>query len=173
MTNVSPWTSIATRSSASGVPVARANGATPVARLTRNGPSTRTFVKLVIPKLRVAAPAGELKAAETTKAKRMALRMCGPSYTRIKPGLRAANIPRAGLGHVALRAAGHFDVAGSHNADLGRAARVGADAARSRDRDFRCLGSDPARVDIARPGDVILRRLRFARLSLHAARPGD
>jgi hypothetical protein len=41
-TKVSPRTSTATRSSAEGEPVAVANGATPVVRLTLYGPSTRT-----------------------------------------------------------------------------------------------------------------------------------
>ena len=44
--------------------VALANGATPVVSMTLYGPSTRTFSKLVIPKLRVAAPAGAASASD-------------------------------------------------------------------------------------------------------------
>src|SRR3954469_23500534 len=121
--------SIATRSSAWGDPVARANGATPVARLTRNGPSTRILVNPVIPKLRVAAPAGELAAAMVAiEAMRMVLRMCAPSYLRVKHALRAVDIARSGLAHFALGAAGHIDVARPHDGDVGCVLGVGAHA---------------------------------------------
>jgi hypothetical protein len=71
---VSPSTSIDTRSSAAAEPEARANGATPVFRVTEKGPSTRTFVKLVIPKLRVAAPAGAAMARNGTARRKMRMR---------------------------------------------------------------------------------------------------
>src|SRR3954466_13592559 len=86
-TRVLPRTSTATRSSAAADPVARAKGATPVVRTTLNGPSTRTLSKLVMPKLRVAAPAGGVTAASARAAERK-VRMTAPSSIMVKTGLR-------------------------------------------------------------------------------------
>src|SRR5215468_1633904 len=101
ITSVSPRLSIATRSIASGVPVARAKGATPVVTATLNGPSTLIFSKPVTPKLRVAAAAGETTADEAATTMRK-VRMPRPSYNMVTPALRAANFAGTGLAHGAL-----------------------------------------------------------------------
>src|SRR4051794_2681137 len=77
------------RSSAGPDPVARAKGAMPVARMTLNGPSTRILVKPVIPKLRVAAPAGAANAMIEAAIRKV--RMGPPSYGKFKAALRAAD----------------------------------------------------------------------------------
>src|SRR5438067_4955297 len=173
MTSVLPRTSMATRSSAASDPDALANGATPVVRRTLNGPSIRTFSKPVMPKLRVAAPAGAANASANAAAERRKVRMSAPSYSMFKVPLRAADVSGPGLADVALGAAGHVDISGTHDADVGGSARVRFDAARSCDRDLGLLSLDCARVDIARPGSLIFGRLRLASAGLHAARPGD
>src|SRR3954451_2993682 len=112
---------MATRSMAASDPDTLANGATPVVRRTLNGPSIRTFSKPVMPKLRVAAPAGVAKLVARTAAMRK-VRMAAPSYSMIKVVLRAADVARSGLADVALGAAGHVDVARAHDAHVRGAA---------------------------------------------------
>src|SRR5438270_7912992 len=149
---------MATRSIAVSDPDALANGATPVVRRTLNGPSIRTFSKPVMPKLRVAAPAGAANGSASAAAERRKVRMSAPSYSMFKAPLRAADVSGSGLADVALGAARHVDIAGAHDADIGRSARVRLDAARSRDRDLGLLSLDCARVDVARSGDLIFGR---------------
>ena len=67
---MSPRTSIVTRSSAAAEPLALANGATPVVSVTLNGPSTRTLVKPVMPKLRVAASAGAASVSDDGRSEK-------------------------------------------------------------------------------------------------------
>src|SRR5437764_627352 len=107
-------------SAACEAPVARAYGATPVARLTLNGPSTRIRVKLVMPKLRVAPFAGAANAMRAAAMRKVRIRP--PSYANFKAGLRAVDVARARAADAALGAAGKVDVARAHEADLGRAA---------------------------------------------------
>src|SRR3954447_18215702 len=93
-------------------PDALAKGATPVVRRTLNGPSIRTFSKPVMPKLRVAAPAGGARLRARMAAERRKVRISAPSYSMIKVALRASDVAGPGLADVALGAARHVDVAG-------------------------------------------------------------
>src|SRR5947209_6455981 len=170
-TKVSPRTSIASRSRAVCDPLARANGATPVASVTVNGPSTRIFAKLVTPKLRVAASAGA--ASKRTETAVRKVRIAAPSTVMVKTALRAANVAGAGLADVALGAAADLHVSGAHDADVGGAARMRFDVAGPRDRDLDLLRLHSARVHSARADDAIFGALRLSRAGLGVARTGD
>src|SRR5690349_17372538 len=101
---------MAMRSSALLLPVARANGATPVVSVTLYGPSTRILVKPETPKLRLAAEAGEAIAASIAARKRE-VRMRPPPMIVVNRSLRAADVTRSGLVDLALGATADVDVA--------------------------------------------------------------
>src|SRR5690349_15741894 len=107
---------MATRSIAAGEPLARAKGATPVFRLTSNGPSMRIFSKLVMPKLR-AAPAAGAESRQAAAAAMRKVRIRPPSYSMVKAALRAADAARSRLADAALGASGDIDIARAHDAD--------------------------------------------------------
>src|SRR3954452_9701943 len=121
---------------------------------TLYGPSIRTLSKLVIPKFRLAAPAGAASDSVAAAAVRK-VRIGPPSTFMVKGALRTADVAGSRLGHRALCSAGHVDVARSHNVDFGAGRCVGPDATGARNRDLGLLGIYSRGVDPARSGDLI------------------
>src|SRR5215210_1368146 len=179
---VRPWTSSARPSSAPAeVPVAVANGATPVATLTVNGPSTRIRSKPLTPKFRVAASAGAVSVASATAARTM--RMAAPSPLMVKNvfkpaaanniSSRAIDVARSRLADRALGAAAQPDVPGPGDVDARRGGSVGGHLARSGDRHRRHFGDQRPGLDVARSGDFIIGDAGAAPAGVDPARAGN